>query len=100
MLQRSKDPERRAKYQQELAVPPFPEALKYLWRTFGRMRARAGSTGFGRAPISFAEIDAFVRQTGFRLAPWEVEILEALDDLHLAEHARVRAAMSEGEGDA
>lgn len=99
MLQRSKDPERRAKYAAELAVPPFPEALSYLWRIFARLRARTGSS-FGPAPIGFADIDAFVRYSGFRLAPWEVEIVEALDDLRLAEHARTRAAMIEGDDDA
>jgi hypothetical protein len=31
------------------------------------------------------EIDAFVRLSGMRLAPWEIELIEELDDLYLME---------------
>jgi len=34
-------------------------------------------------PISWQDIDAFVRQTGFRMAPWEIETIEAIDDAFL-----------------
>jgi hypothetical protein len=49
------------------------------------MAARRGSSGFGPLPIGWDEIDAFCRLTGTRLAPWEVEFIEALDDLWMAE---------------
>lgn len=34
-------------------------------------------------PISWSDLDAFVRNAGFPLAPWETEIIETLDDLFL-----------------
>lgn len=35
-------------------------------------------------PISWADIDAFSRFGGLRLTPWEIEIIETLDDLFIA----------------
>lgn len=52
------------------------------------MRRRKGGSGFGVSPIEWPDIDAFVRQSGVRFAPWEVEIIEALDDLYLAQAAK------------
>jgi hypothetical protein len=63
-------------------------ALQYLWIAFIRLSARRGSNGFGINPISWSEIDAFVRNSRTALAPWEVEIIEMLDDLFRAEQAK------------
>jgi hypothetical protein len=62
--------------------------LDYLWRAFHRLSGRRGSNGFGPSPISWADIDAFVRYSKMRLAPWEVEIIEMLDDLWRNEQAK------------
>lgn len=62
-------------------------ALNYLWRAFQRLHTRRGSNGFGPNPISWPEIDAFVRHSKFELAPWEIEIIETLDDLYRASQA-------------
>jgi len=53
----------------------------------------------GPSPIGFRDIAAFQDLTGFRFAPWEVEMIERLDDLWCAEAARGAAAPAEG-GDA
>lgn len=63
-------------------------ALFYLWRTFNRLRRRVGSTGFGANPISWSDIDAFSRHSKFYLAPWEIEIIEELDDLYMTQQAK------------
>lgn len=34
-------------------------------------------------PIEWHDIDAFSRQTGTRLLPWEIETIEAVDDAFL-----------------
>lgn len=60
--------------------PPFPEELGYLWQIYLRLSARR-SVGWGRSPLSWADIDAFCRLTGTRLVPWEIKIIEMLDDL-------------------
>lgn len=73
--------------QADLALPPFPETLRYLWQAFRRMRRRHGGNGLGLGPISWGDIDAYDRLSGMRLAGWEVAVIERLDDLFLAEQA-------------
>lgn len=63
-------------------------ALEYLWRAFNRLRRRKGGNGFAALPIEWPDIDAFVRNTRFDLAPWEIEIIEDLDDLFLTDHTK------------
>lgn len=87
LLKRARTPERRAEIEDQLAVPEMPVALAYLWSAFQRIRSRRGGNGFGPSPITWADIDAYVRLSGVRLAPWEVEIVEALDDVWLREMA-------------
>ncbi|MET4170961.1 hypothetical protein ABIB99_002043 [Bradyrhizobium sp. LA6.1] len=77
---RARDPRRKAEYEAELACPPCPPALGHVWNAFARLAARR-SAGFSGNPISFLEIDAFQRVTGFRLLPLEVRLIEELDDL-------------------
>ena len=57
-----------------------PPALAYLWHAFGRLRRRKGG-GWGAVPIEWTDIEAFCRRSGLRLRPWEIEIIETLDDL-------------------
>jgi hypothetical protein len=61
-------------------MPPFPAALHYLWRTYLRLRQRTAPGFSGASPVSWQDIDAFVRRSGIVLAPWEVEVVEALDN--------------------
>lgn len=83
LLARTKKPEKRAEYEAQLAMPPFPAAVAYLWDTFWRLRRRKGG-GFGPAPIEWPDIAGFTAFTGVRLAPWEVEIIEDLDDCFMS----------------
>ena len=83
LASRTKDPIKRAGYEAELVGPPLPLPLAYLWRTFLRIRRRKGSNGFSANPIEWPDIDAFVRNSRLNLAPWEIEVVEALDDLWL-----------------
>src|SRR5262249_53079993 len=73
-------PERRAEIEAELETPPFPLELEHVWTAFCRLSARRRS-GFSIEPIGWADLDAFIRLTGVRLAPWEVQLIEMLDDL-------------------
>lgn len=81
---RTTNPKRLAAYQAELACPPCPPSLTYLWATFYRLSNRRGSNGFGVNPITWSELDAFTRLSGVRLTPWEIETVEMLDDLYRA----------------
>lgn len=89
LIQRARNAERRAEFQAELECPPLPEALAYLWQTFCRLHARRAS-GFSVNPISWSDIDAFMRRAGVRLAPWEVRIIEQIDDAYLSEQNKPR----------
>lgn len=74
--------ERIAELEAALAMPELPQALEYLWRTYRRLRRRKGSTDMGSPlPIEWPDIQAFVHLGGMRLTPWEIEILERIDDL-------------------
>lgn len=88
LRKRTRNAARRLELDAELAVPPMPEALAYLWQAFLRLSGRRAVNGFAVAPISWSDIDAFVRYSGLRLAPWEVRLIEELDDLFRAEHSK------------
>jgi len=64
-------------------MPPFPQALAYLWRAYLRLRRRT-SVGFsGPQPIGWQDIDAFIHRSGTWLRPWEIALIEAVDDIYL-----------------
>jgi hypothetical protein len=49
----------------------------------------------GVSPVGWPEIDAFVRNSRVTLSPWEIETLEDIDDLYVAEQARQMAASTQ-----
>ena len=73
-----------AEVEAELTLPEFPKALAYLWRAYLRLRRRAPGGFSGPQPVSWLEIDAFARRSGLALAPWEIELIEALDNIYLS----------------
>jgi hypothetical protein len=88
LVARALNPKALAEYQAELSCPPLPIALDYLWRIYHRLRRRKGGNGFGSSPIEWPDIDAFLRQARIRLDPWEIGVLEDLDDLYLSDHTK------------
>lgn len=52
----------------------------YLWRLFRELDCRRTSNGFGPNPLSFVEIDAWMRATRRTLKAWEVEALTSIDN--------------------
>jgi hypothetical protein len=61
----------------------------YLWNAYQRIRRRTGGNGFGVSPIEWRDIDAFSRLSGMAFAPWEVVMLERLDDAFIKAMANV-----------
>lgn len=59
-------------------------ALHYVWEIFWRLRGRKGGGLSGPEPFSWSELEALVRLTGWRLSPWEIRLVEMLDNLYLA----------------
>ena len=85
---RARDPAKRAEREAELWCPAFPMAAWYLWQAYHRIRRRKGSAGFGPSPIEWPDIDAFIRRSKVNLAPWEILVIEEIDDLYIAEQAK------------
>ncbi|WP_425326598.1 phage tail assembly chaperone [Pseudaminobacter salicylatoxidans] len=81
-----------AQLEAELVTPPFPLALSYVWQAWARIRRRTPAGFNGPNPITIEAIDAFVRRTGLRLDPRDVELIEAIDDLFLAQTAKQASA--------
>ena len=73
-------------------IPPVPIELAYLWRAFNRLASRRTSNGFGPNPIPWSDIAAYSVLTGFPFAPWEVEVIEELDRVFLAEMSKQATA--------
>lgn len=91
LIDRTKRPARRAQYERELEMPPFPDALKYLWNMYHRIRNRKGGNGFSANPIEFADIEAFLRLTHNTLEPWELQTIEQIDNAFIAAPAAAKS---------
>ena len=64
--------------------PTLPAGGEFLWRWFCGLSA-ARRIGFsGPEPITFAEIEAYARLTGWPIAPRHIAILQAMDATFLA----------------
>lgn len=57
-----------------------------------RLRRRTPAGFNGPNPITIEAIDAFIRRTGLRLDPRDVELIEAVDDLYLRKQAEQQAS--------
>jgi len=71
----------------ELAMPPFPAEIGYVWQAWSRIRQRKGAGYSGPVPIEWTDIDAFLRRSGVVLAPYEIEFIEMIDDEFLKAYA-------------
>ncbi|MEY9466286.1 hypothetical protein ABH973_006699 [Bradyrhizobium ottawaense] len=89
-LKRTRSGKGRAEIKAQLAVPPFPLPLLYLWNSFQRLSGRRTGSGFGINPIAYADIEAFARLNGKCFAPFEIELIEDLDNLFRIEFAKKR----------
>lgn len=64
-------------------MPPFPKALAHVWRPYLRLRRRIKPGFAGHDPIGWQDIDAFLRRSGVSLTPWDIELIEAIDDIYI-----------------
>lgn len=71
----------------QLAVPPFPKALTYLWQAYAVLRGRKAHGFHGPNPIEWQDFESFLRLSGGHLAPWEIKLLIEIDDLFLTASA-------------
>ena len=73
----------------DLAGPPFPEGVGYLYHWFCSIAAGRSSNGFGPNRISSVEINAWSQLAGHRLTPWEFEMIQLLDQRWLTVYAEL-----------
>lgn len=67
-------------------------ALSYVWQAWVRLRRRTPASFNGPNPITIEAIDAFIRRTGLRLDPRDVELIEDVDDLYLRKATEQQAS--------
>jgi hypothetical protein len=65
---------------EQWGLPDPPEGLLYLWGYFLKLSNRRQS-GMGVNPITYTELDGFMRLSKVSLEAWEVDLIFALDDV-------------------
>lgn len=65
-------------------IPPveFPEVMSHVWQIFVKLHKRRPS-GFGPSLITYEQIQAWKNLAEHPLMPWEVEVIEQLDELYM-----------------
>ncbi len=75
-----------------LDAPRCPEGCSELWAIFRELHSCRGSSGFGPLKITFADLDAYQRVSGTRLAPWELDAIRRADNAFLKDWAERQPA--------
>lgn len=68
-------------------APALPGGCEALWAKFLELHGSRGSTGWGAARITFADLDAWQRIRRTQLSAWEIDRIRAADDMWLADFA-------------
>lgn len=71
----------------ELIGPPVPPVALSAWQAFDDLHAARPMSAQGVTPISYTELDAYVRLTGAPLTPLDVQLVRVIDDAYLDEWA-------------
>lgn len=64
--------------------PQVPLAGHRVWSIFLALNARRGAGFSGPLPLSMAEVEAYARVRREPLRPFELDMIEALDDAYMA----------------
>lgn len=70
----------------------LPDSLAYLFNWFLELRAAQRSDMNGLAPIGYTDLNDWAALTGREPAPWEIDIITALDRTVRAESAPKKEA--------
>jgi hypothetical protein len=72
---------------QEIPYPEIPAGAEYLVALF-HSAGVATQTGMGLIPLSWQEIEAFVKCTQASVTPWELRVIRKMSEAYCAEYAR------------
>lgn len=62
--------------------PEFYPAVAHIWQWYLQLSGTRGG-GFGPAPLTYVEIDAWKKIMQTDATPWEVEQIKTIDHLYL-----------------
>lgn len=68
--------------------PDLPACAEHLWDWFCELSSRRGGGMNGPAPLTYAEVGAWMRLTGMTPTPWEVHAILELDNDYLKQAAQ------------
>lgn len=71
------------KLRPEDEAPVYPHSKQYLFDVFFDLHAVRGSNGFSMNPISYHDIECYMRVTATELTPWDVRLLRQMDAIML-----------------
>jgi hypothetical protein len=60
-------------------APELPPGCEELWHIFRELHACRGNNGLSIQRITYADIDAFQRVAGLKLAQWELNAIRKAD---------------------
>jgi hypothetical protein len=83
---------KRAEFEAKLFLPDFPEEYTFAWQAFFDLSPCRASNGFGVSPISYLEMDAYIRLTGKVLLPYEINGINIIDACFLKAQENLRKA--------
>ena len=76
----------------ELDLPEVPPGCDNVMRIFSELSSQRGTTGYGPARISFADIEAYARMFAIVFTPWEIGTIIALDQAFMTKYAEQQNA--------
>ena len=62
--------------------PELYPAVAHIWAWFVQLSVRRGG-GFGPAPLTYQELDAWARRLEIDPTPWEIEQIMVIDDVNM-----------------
>ena len=71
--------------------PDLPPAGEMLWTWFFRLSKGRANYGYGAAPLTWADLEAWMRITGVDLSPLEADALLSMDNAYISALAATKA---------
>jgi hypothetical protein len=73
---------------EELTSVQCPDVLRPMWNIFLRIAKKRKSNGFGPEYLSDEQIETWFRLRGRKLHPWQLELLDKLDEVFMKHYAK------------